>query len=76
MPETIQPPARGRDGQVASLSNPTLEKSRARSREEQVAAAIARVTGARPTAVARDGEPDGAGDGGATVTRLARGSAP
>ena len=69
------PPAPAGDEEVATLPHQGVEPLRPpqRSRDEQIAAAIARVTGARSAADAPDGEPDDAApreDAVATVTRL------
>ena len=73
--EKSLPPTPVGGEEVASLPGQGVEAIRpvARSRDERIVAAIARVTGAR------DGEHDGAdagGEGVATVTRLARERAP
>ena len=53
-----RPPERVREEQIATLPKPEPEKTStvARGRDEQIAGAIARVTGLRPSAGARDGE--------------------
>ena len=52
-----RPPARARDGNIAVLPKPGPKtiRPRARGRDAQIAAAIARVTGSRPAVGARDG---------------------
>ena len=72
-PAAGQPPARARDGQVASLTEQRGGRIRppARGRDQQVAAAIARVTGARDGREAR-AEPGGSG----TAPRTKRDVAP
>ena len=72
-PERIERPALPLDEEGASLPPQGVEPIRqvARSREDQIAAAIARVRGERPAGGTDDGAQDGA-----TVTRLAWESTP
>ena len=76
-PERLAPPARAREDEAAALREQAVEPIRParRSRDERIAAAIARIRGIRAGEGAAPGGPDSAeagAEGSATVTRLAR----